>query len=114
MDRVAGALCEDAFEVEMGEQKIWYLVAYDIRDEIRLRRVAKHLKGYGSRLQYSLFRCRLTNRQAERLRWEISQILRKDDDFLLIGLCQSCAGKVKGGKEGDDWTGKETSFEIVS
>ena len=98
----------------MGEQRLWYLVAYDIRDEARLRKVAKHLKGYGSRLQYSLFRCRMTNRQAERLRWEMTQILRKEDAFLLISLCQNCATKVRGGEKGEDWTEKETSFEIVS
>ena len=98
----------------MGEQRFWYLVAYDIRDEVRLRRVAKHLKGYGSRLQYSLFRCRLTNRQAERLRWEMTQIMGQEDALLLVSLCQNCAAKVKGKGEGGGWTEKEVSFEIVS
>lgn len=98
----------------MGEQRLWYLVAYDIRDEARLRRVAKHLKGYGTRLQYSLFRCRLTSRQAERLRWEVTKMLRKEDAFLLISLCQNCAAKVRGGNKEEDWTETGTSFEIVS
>ena len=114
MDRNSRALRQDASEVKMAEQKLWYLVAYDIRDEDRLHRVAKHLKGYGSRLQYSLFRCRLTSRQAERLRWEMTQVLHKEDAFLLISLCQNCAGKVRNMGEGEDWSKKEPSFEIVS
>ena len=114
MDRNSRAFRQDASKVKMGEQKLWYLVANDIRNEDRLRRVAKRLKGYGSRLQYSLFRCRLSGRQAERLRWEMTQLLHKEDAFLLISLCQNCAGKVRGMGEGEDWTKKEPSFEIIS
>ena len=58
----------------MAEIKRWYIVAYDIRDPVRLRRVAKHLKGYGVRLQYSIFRCRLNDRQVARLDWELKKI----------------------------------------
>ena len=45
-------------------QKLWYLVAYDVRDPKRLREVAHHLEGYGERLQFSVFRCRLTERES--------------------------------------------------
>jgi CRISPR-associated protein Cas2 len=34
-----------------------YIVAYDIRDEVRLRRVHDVVRGYGIRLQYSVFLC---------------------------------------------------------
>lgn len=37
-----------------------YLIAYDIRDPKRLRRVHKVAKDYGYPLQYSLFVCDLT------------------------------------------------------
>ena len=40
----------------------WWLVSYDVRDSNRLRKVAKKLEGYGERLQYSVFRCRLEAR----------------------------------------------------
>jgi CRISPR-associated protein Cas2 len=36
-----------------------YLVAYDIRDEKRLRRVHKTMKGFGWSMQYSVFICDL-------------------------------------------------------
>lgn len=34
----------------MSEKMQWYLVAYDIREPARLKRVAKHLKGFGERV----------------------------------------------------------------
>lgn len=45
-----------------------YLIAYDIADPVRLRRVIKHMEGYGERLQYSVFLCDLSG--VERARWE--------------------------------------------
>lgn len=46
------------------------LVAYDIRHQGRWRDAYKILKGSGERIQYSLFRCRLSKTEMERLRWE--------------------------------------------
>jgi CRISPR-associated protein Cas2 len=52
-----------------------FLIAYDISDETRLRRVFKLMKGYGTRLQYSVFLCDLS--RMEFLRWhaEIHQVI---------------------------------------
>lgn len=36
-----------------------YLVAYDIRDPLRLRDVHKTMKGFGDPMQYSVFLCDL-------------------------------------------------------
>src|SRR5437868_2121575 len=47
----------------------WWLVSYDVRDPKRLRKAAKHMEGYGERIQYSVFRCWLNPRGMERLRW---------------------------------------------
>jgi CRISPR-associated protein Cas2 len=69
----------------------WYLVCYDVRDDKRLRKVAKHLEGYGSRLQYSVFRCWLSPRQMERLRFELTQdFVTTDDDVMFIPICARC------------------------
>lgn len=43
-----------------------YLVAYDIRDPFRLRKVHKIVRGFGDSMQYSVFVCDLTS--AERVR----------------------------------------------
>lgn len=69
----------------------WYLVCYDVRNEKRLRKVAKHLEGYGTRLQYSVFRCWLSFAQMQRLRWELTQkYVTPDDDVMFIPLCTRC------------------------
>ncbi|MDY7014378.1 MAG: CRISPR-associated endonuclease Cas2 [Cyanobacteriota bacterium] len=64
----------------MAEQKHWYLVCYDIRSPKRWRKAYKLLEGYGNRLQYSIFRCWLSQRGREKLRWELEKILTAEDD----------------------------------
>ncbi|MGF1646254.1 MAG: CRISPR-associated endonuclease Cas2 [Kineosporiaceae bacterium] len=44
-----------------------HLIAYDIADPHRLRRVCTVMEAYGQRLQYSVFLCDLS--RAERSRW---------------------------------------------
>src|SRR5579883_2769942 len=73
----------------------WHLVCYDIQDDGRLRRVAKLLEGYGERVQYSIFRCRLTSREAERLRWELTRVTTPDDAWLIVPLCSACARRLR-------------------
>jgi CRISPR-associated protein Cas2 len=68
----------------------WWLICYDVRDPKRLRKTAKHMEGYGERMQYSVFRCWLTPRQLERLRWELTELLKPEDDVLFIPLCATC------------------------
>ncbi|MDY6911663.1 MAG: CRISPR-associated endonuclease Cas2 [Chloroflexota bacterium] len=94
-------------------KKLWYVVSYDVRDSKRLRKVAKHLEGYGERLQYSVFRCRLTERDIERMRWELVKIMEKEDNLLVIGLCSRCGEKVAARHGADDWADQLPNFEIV-
>ncbi len=87
-------------------------MSYDVREPKRLRRTAKHLEGYGVRLQYSLFRCHLSTREVERLRWELARILAPEDSILIIGLCPGCAARVRGRNNGVLPEEDET-FQIV-
>jgi len=97
----------------MGQQKNWYLVCYDVRDPKRLNRTAHHLEGYGARIQYSLFRCRLTVRQLEQLQWELTSLLAPEDDLLIIGLCSGCAGRVRKKGSAEGWKMETVTFEVV-
>ena len=97
----------------MPENKKWYLLCYDVKDPGRLRRTAKHLEGYGERIQYSIFRCRLSERQLHRLQWELACIITRDDDLLIVGLCKHCAAKVCSKSAPEDWSEKPPSFEII-
>jgi CRISPR-associated protein Cas2 len=93
----------------------WNLIAYDVRDSGRLRKTAKMLEGYGERVQFSIFRVRVTKEKLAKLRWELSQILTEDDDLLVIPLCERCSGKIDELSQGDhsDWGEPPATFEVL-
>lgn len=95
--------------------KHWHLIAYDVRDPKRLKEVAKKLEGYGSRIQYSVFRCRLDHKALEKLHWQLNEIMEEEDDLLVIPLCGNCASKVQEHSTGDqsDWAAPPPTFQIV-
>ncbi len=95
--------------------KMWHLIAYDIRDPKRLRRVAKKLEAYGTRVQYSIFRCRLDRSTLEKLRWELAEIIADEDNLLVMPLCAQCALNVPIHSTPDhcDWADDPPSFRIV-
>jgi CRISPR-associated protein Cas2 len=73
-----------------------WLVCYDISDPKRLRRVATACEDYGVRKQYSVFLCRLSRTQFERLRgrlWEI--IHHQEDQVLVLPVCGKCVVKME-------------------
>jgi CRISPR-associated protein Cas2 len=96
-------------------ERIWHLIAYDIRDAKRLRKVAQKLAGYGERVQFSIFRCRLDKLALEKLRWELSEILAPEDDLLVMPICTSCAGKIPIHSTGDQskWVDSPATFRIL-
>lgn len=89
----------------------WHLVAYDVRDDRRLRQTARVLEGYGERVQLSVFRCRLTKTELERLRWELAKVLEPADDLLIIPLCDRCAAAIRQ-RRGQSWDA-ETTFRVI-
>lgn len=90
-------------------------MSYNVRDPKRLRQVAKLLESYGSRLQYSVFRCRLDAEMLERLHWQLSQVMEDVDDLLVIPLCNRCAVRVADHSTGDQsaWAEPLPTFKIV-
>ena len=95
--------------------KCWHLIAYDVREAKRLRQVAKKLEAYGTRIQYSIFRCRLDNVTLEKLHWELNQIMADEDDLLVMPLCAECAAKVPVHSTGDQstWAAPPATFKVV-
>lgn len=96
-------------------EKSWHLITYDVRNPKRLRRVAKKLEGYGERMQYSVFRCRLDRVALEKLCWELAEIMNDNDDLLVMPICASCAERVPLHSTGDQssWATKPPTFRIV-
>ncbi len=97
----------------MAESKNWYVVCYDITDAKRWRKVYKHIHGYGRRLQYSIFRCRLTTRQMEQLRWELERLLSAEDKLLILSLCDGCERRVAAHNRPEAWTKEDTTFDFA-
>lgn len=95
--------------------KHWHLIAYDVRDAKRLRKVAKLLEGSGTRIQYSIFRCRLDRETLEKLHWQLNEIMDDADDLLVMPMCQSCASKVPLHSTGDQsvWVDPGSTFRIA-
>jgi CRISPR-associated protein Cas2 len=93
--------------------KRWRLVAYDIRDPARWRKVYKIVCGAGERVQYSLFRCRLDNREVERLRWRLARVMAPEDSLLVIDLCPTCASNVIARNHVDGWETRTPTFRII-
>jgi CRISPR-associated protein Cas2 len=50
----------------------------------RWRKCYKLLHGFGERIQYSIFKCRLSDKQLAELRWKLVKILNAEEDKLLI------------------------------
>ncbi len=61
-----------------------YLVSYDVGDAKRLRQVYKKLCGYGTPLQYSVFRCELSSLQLHTLKEALWSILNFSDDRVMV------------------------------
>ena len=97
----------------MAELKHWYLVCYDSRCQKRWRKAYKLLEGYGERIQYSIFRCWLTQRSREKLRWQLEEILSQEDDLLLIRLSHQCVRDLPKYNRPNTWLFDEQTFKVL-
>jgi CRISPR-associated protein Cas2 len=61
-----------------------YVVAYDISDPKRWRRVFRVMEGFGEWLQLSLFQCRLSAQRHAELIALLDGIIHHDDDHVVL------------------------------
>ena len=61
-----------------------FIVAYDISDAKRLRRVAKILEKIGVRIEYSLFFVRASKEEMIEIAMEIAEVINKEVDDVRI------------------------------
>ena len=72
------------------------LVSYDIPDDRRRTRIAHLLKDFGTRVQYSVFECRLTDDQTARLRTRMAALIAPEEDSVrFYRLCADCAAHLE-------------------
>ncbi len=61
-----------------------YLIAYDVTCPKRYRKIHKSMQGCGDRLQYSVFRCELDERELLRLQSEVWPVINLEHDRMMI------------------------------
>ena len=94
-------------------EKNWYVVCYDISEPKRWRKVFKRLNGYGTRLQFSIFRCRLTKTEVEKLRWELEKELSTEDKLLILNVCDRCEGRTLSINRPESWRERDKTFDFA-
>lgn len=61
---------------------LFYVVAYDISDDKRRKKVADLLEGYGKRVQYSVFECLLTQAKYDELLKRLKKRVKLSEDSI--------------------------------
>lgn len=61
-----------------------YIVAYDIADDKRLRKIHQKMRGFGDHLQYSVFRCELSSKEKTQMAAQLDQLIHHGQDQVLI------------------------------
>ena len=97
----------------MADKRQLHLVTYDIRDPKRWRRAYRILRGYGSRIQYSVFRVNGTALQMARLRRDLQRVPDPEDALLVLRLCASCADQAAALHEEHQWPADDAPFKIL-
>jgi len=69
-----------------------YVIAYDIKDDKRRKKLVDILEGYGVRVNYSVFEFYLSKQELTEIVNEIKKIVNsKDDSVRIYRVCESCA-----------------------
>ena len=97
----------------MSEVRFVYLVLYDIRDPRRWREAYRLIRGFGERIQYSVFRLYGSRRTMEQLRFELEKILAEEDDLLVLELCSRCEARVAARNPGRSWPDEGDGWTIL-
>lgn len=72
------------------------MVSYDIPDNKRRANIARALKGYGYRVQESVFECHPDEREFVEMKREMERLAVKNEDSLrYYQLCGNCQPKVE-------------------
>ena len=84
---------------------LFYVVAYDIPNDKRRKKVSDLLEGYGKRVQYSVFECQLTPTKYDELRLRLKKsVLLSEDSVRFYPLSRHTLGQVETWGVGPDVT----------
>ncbi|NEP55630.1 MAG: CRISPR-associated endonuclease Cas2 [Symploca sp. SIO2G7] len=75
---------------------LFYVVAYDIPDDKRRKKVSDLLEGYGKRVQYSVFECMLSQAKYDELLKRLKrQVKLSEDNLRFYPLSRHTLGQVE-------------------
>ena len=81
---------------------MFHVISYDIPDDRRRNQLAKILKGFGTRVQYSVFEAHLTRSQFEQMQHAVASVIDPAKDSVrYYTLCGACVGRIEVPAVGD-------------
>ena len=88
---------------------MFYVISYDIPDDKRRNQLAKVLKGFGTRVQYSVFEAHLSRTQYAELKRAVTRVIDLSEDSVrYYALCGACTGRIEVPAVGDVTSEPET------
>jgi CRISPR-associated protein Cas2 len=85
-----------------------YVIAYDIVNDKRRKKVSEILEGYGVRVNYSVFEAELSSNELEKIKTELKKIVsKKHDSVRFYHICRNCE------KKSFDLTSGGGVFELI-
>ena len=77
------------------KKKHFYVIAYDIGDDRRRDKVVKVLEKVGTRVNFSVFECMLTEVQYNKVYSQLEKIVvRREDKVIIYPICTECYARI--------------------
>lgn len=71
-----------------------YLIAYDVKDNKKRKKIADVLEGFGFRVNYSVFECEVNKTKLKHLIAKIEEhVDKKQDSVRFYHICKNCLPK---------------------
>lgn len=75
---------------------MFVVVCYDIPSDRRRDKVAQTLKGFGYRVQESVFECEINAEQFSKMKQRLTKKIHAEEDSVrYYSLCADCLGKIE-------------------
>ncbi len=73
-----------------------YIVSYDIENDRVRNKISKELENYGTRIQYSVFECKLSNKLYNELYAKLVKLMQeeKTGNIRIYNICANCEGHI--------------------
>lgn len=80
-----------------GRDKLHFVISYDISNNRLRTQLARLLEGYGVRVQYSVFECRLEYERYQELLKKMKEYSEKfeEDSIRIYRICKNCEQEIE-------------------